>query len=325
MSEESTIEVFLGLGSNVGNRVKYLNSAIEALHHINEIDMVARSKLYVTPPWGYTEQRAFVNAVVKVTTSLTPQKLLETIKNTERKIGRTTREKWGSREIDIDILLYGEARVENPDLHIPHEHLGTRAFVLVPLLELAPDLMHPGKGIALSTLLEGLPEKTKIHEWKPPEFEMLSNTEEETVRLGRVIGKRCTGGEVLCLNGQLGAGKTCFTKGLAKGLGVSETVRSPSFLIAKSYRGRMQLHHIDFYRLSSIADLESFGFEEYFDRDAVVVIEWGEKFLDMLPRPYLTMDFTVAGATLRTIKLSSSEKDESFSELFEALKTQKNK
>lgn len=87
----------------------------------------------------------------------------------------------------------------------------------------------------------------------------------------------------------------------------------------------MQLHHIDFYRLGSMADIESFGFEEYFDRNAVVAIEWGEKFLDALPRPFLTMDFTVAGATSRTIKVSSSEEDESFSDLFEALKTQKNK
>lgn len=206
MSEESATEVFLGLGSNVGNRVKYLNTAIEALHQINEIDMVARSKFYVAPPWGNTEQRAFVNAVVKVTTSLTPRMLLETIKNIEQKIGRTSCEKWGPREIDIDILLYGEESVESPDLRIPHEHLSTRAFVLVPLLELAPDLMHPEKGITLRDLLDRLPETTKIHEWKPPTFEMLSNEEKETVRLGRVMGERCTGGEVLCLNGRIRCG-----------------------------------------------------------------------------------------------------------------------
>jgi len=136
------INVFLGLGSNVGDRVANLRTAYDLIHRT--IGKVAKySHLYETEPWGNKEQEPFINQVIMINTTLDPRELLEAITKVERQMGRVKKEKWGPRIIDVDILFYGKRIIRDKGLDIPHPELHKRAFVLVPLLELAPEFEHP--------------------------------------------------------------------------------------------------------------------------------------------------------------------------------------
>jgi 2-amino-4-hydroxy-6-hydroxymethyldihydropteridine diphosphokinase len=112
------------------------------------------SGFYVTKPWGRQDQNDFVNAAAEVETHLSAAGLLGAAKKVERGLGRLDRGKWGPREIDIDILLYGNQIIEEEGLVIPHPHMCERAFVLVPLVEIAPDLVHPGTGVKVKAHLQ---------------------------------------------------------------------------------------------------------------------------------------------------------------------------
>ncbi|MCZ6876057.1 MAG: 2-amino-4-hydroxy-6-hydroxymethyldihydropteridine diphosphokinase [bacterium] len=140
--------VYLGLGSNIGDRTRYLAQACATLQQHAAITFKAVSALYKTDPLGVTEQDWFLNAVACLDTTLSPAALLNVIQATEQRLGRVPTFRWGPRCIDIDILLYDELEVCTPDLIIPHALLHERAFVLVPLYELAPDLLLPsGKSV----------------------------------------------------------------------------------------------------------------------------------------------------------------------------------
>lgn len=110
-----------------------------------------------------------------------------------------------------------------------------------------------------------------------------SNSPEETFRLGEKLGKEAKAGDVLCLDGDLGVGKTVFTQGFAKGLGVTDYVNSPTFTIVKEYEGRLPLYHFDMYRLGDESELLEIGYEEYFFGQGVCIIEWPERVPDLLP------------------------------------------
>ena len=139
------INVFLGLGSNMGDRAAQIRAATEMI--IKNIGKVAKkSHVYETQPWGNPDQDRFLNQVLMVNTTLDPRGLLEKISKIERELGRERRrdqDKWGPRTIDIDILFYGKRVVRDKGLEIPHPELHKRAFVLVPLLEIAADMEHP--------------------------------------------------------------------------------------------------------------------------------------------------------------------------------------
>ena len=138
------INVFLGLGSNVGNRRAQIQKAIDLISdHIGKI--AKKSHLYETQPWGNLQQERFLNQVVMINTMLDPRDLLKEITNIEAELGRDHRdqEKWGPRTIDVDILFYGKRVVRDKGLEVPHPELHLRSFVLVPLMEIAPDLEHP--------------------------------------------------------------------------------------------------------------------------------------------------------------------------------------
>ena len=132
---------YLGLGSNIGDREAFIVSAIEALGSAG-VKVVARSSLYETAPVG-PPQRDFINAVVAVDTGLEPSELLAVVKRIEAELGRTESEHWGPREIDLDILLFGDLMLEEAGITIPHPQLTKRQFVVVPLLEIDPDLVLP--------------------------------------------------------------------------------------------------------------------------------------------------------------------------------------
>jgi 2-amino-4-hydroxy-6-hydroxymethyldihydropteridine diphosphokinase len=136
------INVYLGLGSNMGDRAENLTKAI-ALIHRNVGKIVKRSHVYETEPWGNPHQDSFLNQVVMLNTSLEPREMLDLLNKIERELGRERKEKWGPRPIDIDILLYGKRLIRDKGLEIPHPELHKRSFVLVPLMEIAPELEHP--------------------------------------------------------------------------------------------------------------------------------------------------------------------------------------
>jgi 2-amino-4-hydroxy-6-hydroxymethyldihydropteridine diphosphokinase len=152
MNETST--AYLGLGSNLGEREEYLREAIRQLSENPQIEIAAVSSFYETAPVGYTDQPDFINVVVKVKTTLSPQKLLEICLSTEKKIGRVRTIRWGPRVIDIDILLYNDLKVDEKDLQIPHPRMLEREFVIRPLAEVAPDLILPNSKTARETLAE---------------------------------------------------------------------------------------------------------------------------------------------------------------------------
>lgn len=143
------IEAWIGLGANLGHRATTLDAALERIDCLDETRLQAVSRYYFTPPWGETDQPEFLNAVAQVRTGLTPERLLQFLLAIESDLGRErTGRRWGPRAIDLDLLLFGDERIERPRLTVPHPRMRERAFVLVPLLELAPDLVVPGQGRA---------------------------------------------------------------------------------------------------------------------------------------------------------------------------------
>ena len=145
-------DVFLGLGSNLGEPAQQLGRAVVQIARIDDLTITALSSLYRSAPVGHTEQPAFVNAVLRVSTSLAPLALLAALYAIEQRQGRVRTFRNAPRTLDLDILLYGERRQDNPALTLPHPRCHERAFVLLPLLELAPDCVIPGRGPARNWL-----------------------------------------------------------------------------------------------------------------------------------------------------------------------------
>lgn len=135
--------VYIALGSNLEDRLAYLGSAILYLSQHPQVNIIALSSIYETAPVGYTDQGAFYNMVIEVRTSLPPMDVMELCLHIEQRLGRVRTIENGPRTIDLDILYYEEQIITEPNLVIPHPRLQERAFVLVPLAEIAPDVIHP--------------------------------------------------------------------------------------------------------------------------------------------------------------------------------------
>ena len=136
-------EVYIGIGSNVGDRVAFCRGAVTSLRVTEGIEVLSTSSLYETSPVGGPPQRSFVNLVVKATTSLDPRSLLGACREIEKRLGREEGPRWGPRVVDLDILIYDNEKISEPDLEIPHPRLVQRRFVLVPLLEIDPIAADP--------------------------------------------------------------------------------------------------------------------------------------------------------------------------------------
>ena len=134
--------IFLGLGSNLGDREENLRGALVWIAALPGTEVVRVSRFRETAPWGVTEQRAFLNAVTEIRTELDPEALLRVVKAIEVEMGRVRTYRWGPRLIDIDILLYGEVRLETPELTLPHPQILERPFVREPLAEIAPEIVE---------------------------------------------------------------------------------------------------------------------------------------------------------------------------------------
>ena len=139
----------IGLGANLGDAAATLREAIAELARLPRTELLRASQLYRTPAWGVTEQPDFINAVALVETTLSPRDLLDALLAIERSFGRTRLdgERWGPRTLDLDLLLHGDAMIDEPGLRVPHPHLHERAFALLPLAEIAPEVEIPGIGM----------------------------------------------------------------------------------------------------------------------------------------------------------------------------------
>ncbi len=155
-----TAVVYLGLGSNLGDKEDNIETAIRLLSQNMVVKSV--SSLYRTEPMGFKQQPVFINAVVSALTGLDPVALLAVVKQIEVEMGRKPGFKDGPRLIDIDILFYGDLAINSPGLAIPHERLSERAFVLVPLAEIAPDLVHPLSKKKISDLVSAVSGKQGV-------------------------------------------------------------------------------------------------------------------------------------------------------------------
>jgi len=157
--------IYLSLGSNLGDRWANLQAGLEALPPA--VSIQASSPVYETAPWGYSDQPAFLNQAVQAETQLDPYALLAHLKDIETQLGRRPTFRYGPRLIDIDILFYDDLAITSPRLVVPHPHLHERAFVLVPLAALAPDLVHPTLHQPIHSLLEAL-DSASVQPYPPP-------------------------------------------------------------------------------------------------------------------------------------------------------------
>ena len=156
-------KIILALGSNLGDRLNHLNVAVNLLNDM--IDDIRCSSVYETAPWGYEAQPYFLNMVLSGSYSGSAISLLRFCQTIERVIGRTPSFIYGPREIDIDILLYGNNVIDKDGLTIPHPRMSTRAFVLMPLAEIHPELIIPGINITVEELVERIESTTAVVKW----------------------------------------------------------------------------------------------------------------------------------------------------------------
>jgi len=143
VNAKEAVTCYLGLGTNLGDRGANLTEALQHLGQVPAIEIVRTSSIYETAPVGPQDQPDFFNQVVQAKVSCSARRLLELVQGIEQEMGRVHTRRWGERIIDIDILLYGDETIDQPDLQIPHPRMVARQFVLVPLAEIAPDLVLP--------------------------------------------------------------------------------------------------------------------------------------------------------------------------------------
>lgn len=162
------MEAYVALGSNLGDRDVHLAFALLALEDTDGVTVVECSPVYETDPVGPPGQRPHLNAVVALETSLGARALLDTMLEIEDRAGRSRRHdavRWGPRTLDLDLLFYGDEKIDAPDLAVPHPHLRERAFVLVPLADIAGDFVHPTLGESVASLLAGV-SRDGVHPWE---------------------------------------------------------------------------------------------------------------------------------------------------------------
>jgi len=153
---------YIGVGSNLGDKIHHCEKAISAILKIDRHKLLAKSSLFKTQPIGYTSQDWFVNGVIKIETDLEAHELLQTLKTIESQLGRIETFRWGPRTIDLDILFFDDVEIHTEDLQIPHPLIQDRQFVLIPLAEIDPTLVHSVLKKTVQELLNNLKEDQRV-------------------------------------------------------------------------------------------------------------------------------------------------------------------
>jgi len=157
---------YLLLGSNLGDRESYLKLAVKAINReVGEV--ISRSSVYETEPWGYDDDKPYLNQAIKIVTGLTPEQVLRMVLKIEKRNGRRRRFDGGieAREIDIDILFFGDLVIKTAHLCIPHPRLHLRKFVLIPMADLDPDFIHPESGKTIGALIESCSDRLEVKKY----------------------------------------------------------------------------------------------------------------------------------------------------------------
>jgi dihydroneopterin aldolase/2-amino-4-hydroxy-6-hydroxymethyldihydropteridine diphosphokinase len=154
---------YIGIGSNLESPAENCLKAVEHLSAHANLTVVARSSLYQSEPFGITDQNWFVNATVQLSTSLSPEELLQACLSIEQEMGRTLTKKWGPRIIDLDILFYDDLVLKQEGLEVPHPGIAERSFVLAPMSEIAPEFLHPKLKKSIGTLLMEIPNPQQVN------------------------------------------------------------------------------------------------------------------------------------------------------------------
>jgi 2-amino-4-hydroxy-6-hydroxymethyldihydropteridine diphosphokinase len=208
---------YIGLGSNEGNRQQFIESARKAMSHTEGLTVLRTSRVIETKSLSRNPQQDYLNAVAQVETALPPAELLKQLQSIENQLGRVRTEKWGSRTIDLDVLLYGDSVIEQPGLSIPHRQLHLRSFILNGLCELCPDRLHPVMKVSFSELLGRLNGGDFMLDGARP--------------------------QLISIAGPIGVGKSTLAKGLLKYIsanGIFEEYDKNPYL-SKVYAGRKEL------------------------------------------------------------------------------------
>ena len=159
-----SLEVFIGLGSNLGDRVGNLQLGISRMGELGQILRI--SSIYETQPWGKEDQPDFLNVVCSLDPVLRdPELFFRELKRIEKEAGRRSQERWEPRELDLDLLFWGDEVMVSESLSLPHPHLANRRFVLTPLCQIAPDLKHPLTGLTVRQMLESCSDPKRVERW----------------------------------------------------------------------------------------------------------------------------------------------------------------
>lgn len=153
---------YLGLGSNKGDRIGYIESAVSEIINVEKIELIKSSSIYETEPWGISDQNYYLNCIHQIQTSLNAETLFEELKNIEKKLGRKDNKKWYEREIDIDLLFYNREIINSTTMKIPHPQIENRRFVLVPMNEVAPEFVHPILNKSISQILNETSDRLSV-------------------------------------------------------------------------------------------------------------------------------------------------------------------
>jgi len=280
--------MILAMGANIGSPRENLDRAVSVLDSFPGIRIEQCSSLYRSEPWGDPDQPAFLNVAVAGRTTLTPHGLLDAVGRAEQRLGRRPTRRWGPRVIDIDIISLDCQRVDEEDLHLPHARAGDRPFVYLPVADLdaPPEVKSQSAPTEEGRAIEQDTSRLPADGIWPSRsstlgLELTTRSEEETARVGESLGRAALPGTIIALNGPLGAGKTAFVRGLARGLGIEGPIQSPSYTLCREHReGRLPLFHWDFYRLESEGDLETTGYGQTGEERGVTAVEWAGRFPD---------------------------------------------
>ncbi len=308
-----------GLGSNVGDRMGYMRLALAAIEQIPGAVVLAASRLYESKGWGRRDLDPFLNAVVAgECEDHEPEALLAQLRQIEDTLGRQRHEHWGPRTLDIDLLAVDGEKRDSETLQLPHPWIDRRPFVYIPLGEVAD--LHPG----WQQLARPHPEGRAIEQDTVPladapavwgrraapagEHTFVSRSEDETIAFGRQLAWGLAPGSLVALNGGLGAGKSVLARAIAREMGVTGPVQSPTFTLCRTYElPAVLLEHWDLYRVDSEDELEAAGFFSPESSGAVRLVEWAERCPPLMEQALVQVSLEDVDADSRRITVRSAQ------------------